>query len=207
MIAAPSRTFVAVKRTIDILIALSLVPGLALCAVILIVLNPIKNPGPMIFRQDRVGRLETRFKIYKFRTMEVGADGSVARFATEEEARISKLGAFMRRTRIDELPQIINVLKGDMSMIGPRPEQVTFYEDYSRCIPGYSDRQAIKPGITGLAQLKYGYTCDKIGTARKLKWDLEYIARMGYRLELYIIWKTFLFVMGRLLRIRTTSKL
>ncbi|MEM7438840.1 MAG: sugar transferase [Pseudomonadota bacterium] len=201
------RVFLGAKRVLDILISVSLLPGLSLCAFVLLVLNPFKNPGPMIFGQERVGHNGRRFNIYKFRTMEGEREEVSPRFATEEEERINGLGAFMRRTRIDELPQLINVLKGEMSLVGPRPEQVEFYDEYSQAIPGYASRQVVKPGITGLAQLKYGYTSDEVGTSRKLRWDMEYITRMGFGLEFYIMWHTFLFVICRLLRIETASKL
>ena len=200
-----SAVFRIYKRSLDMLVSLALIPGFALCAVILFVLNPLINRGTILYTQERVGRRGERFHIYKFRTMAGSSCEENPRFAPDEEARINPLGAFMRRTRIDELPQILNVLKGDMSIVGPRPEQVMFYREYEQGIPGYARRQTVRPGITGLAQLKYGYTSDEAGTARKLKWDLEYINRMGFRLELYIMGLTFLFVMGRLLRLRMTK--
>lgn len=200
-------SFLLVKRCTDILISLLLLPGLLLCAAILVVVNWKLNPGKVMYSQERVGQRGHAFRIFKFRTMICQGTECPARFATQETDRISRLGRFMRATRIDELPQIFNVLKGDMSLVGPRPEQVTFYRQYSNTIPGYARRQIVRPGITGLAQLRYGYTSDEIGTARKLKWDLEYINRQGFRLEAYIMWQTFLFVMARLLRIQTKTKL
>jgi lipopolysaccharide/colanic/teichoic acid biosynthesis glycosyltransferase len=197
--------FQLAKRTIDIGFALLLLPALIVIALILVVLNPCLNRGSLIFSQERVGRDATLFNIYKFRTME--GETSESRFAPEEEYRISRLGSFMRRARIDELPQILNVLFGQMSMVGPRPEQVEFYNQYKAAIPGYAARQQVRPGITGLAQLKYGYTSDEAGTVRKLKWDLEYIRRSGFRLEGYIIWQTMVFVFQRLFNIRTKTKL
>lgn len=203
----PNRVFLVFKRTVDLTLALFLLPGLLLCMVILFVLNRFYNPGSMIYTQERVGLNGTTFRIYKFRTMFCEDEGGKPRFATDEKERISRLGAFMRRTRIDEVPQILNVLKGEMSVVGPRPEQVYFYDAFSNSIPGYDRRQTVRPGITGLAQLKYGYTNDRIGTAHKLRWDLEYIQRQGLRIELYVMWHTFLFVMGRLLNIEMKSKL
>ena len=130
-----------------------------------------------------------------------------AKFATQEQGRINRLGWFLRSTRIDELPQIINVLKGEMSLVGPRPEQVDFYHSYEGAIPGYARRQIVRPGITGLAQLKYGYTSDEAGTVRKLKWDVTYINEQGFVLETAIIVQTCFFILGRLLRLRTHSHL
>ena len=202
-----SKAFPLLKRVFDLAIALFLFPGLLLCIAILFVLNRFYNPGPMMFTQERVGWNGTHFRIYKFRTMMLVEGVDHPRFATEEADRISGLGNFMRRTRIDEEPQILNVLKGEMSVVGPRPEQVYFYETFAHSIPGYARRQSVRPGITGLAQLKYGYTNDEIGAARKLRWDMEYIQRQGLRIELHIMWQTFLFVAGRLLRLNTKTKL
>lgn len=195
------------KRTSDIVVSLILLPGLLLCAVFLLVLNWKFNPGQMIYSQERIGQRGRIFRIYKFRTMMCEGTARPARFAPQETDRISRLGHFMRATRIDELPQILNVLKGEMSLVGPRPEQVEFYRQYEHAIPGYARRQIVRPGITGLAQLKYGYTSDEAGTARKLKWDLEYINRQGFGIETHIMWQTFLFVMARLLRVKTKTKL
>lgn len=203
----PSIVFPFFKRAVDLTIAVLLFPGLLLCMAILFVLNRFYNPGSMIYTQERVGLHGAPFRIYKFRTMICDDQATTPRFATEEKQRISKLGQFMRRTRIDEIPQILNVLKGEMSIVGPRPEQVYFYDRFAQSIPGYVRRQDVRPGITGLAQLKYGYTNDKVGTARKLRWDMEYIQRQGPQIELYVIWHTFLFVAGRLLHIEMKSKL
>ncbi len=197
--------FKIAKRLVDLGFSLSLLPVFVLIACILFILNPYLNRGRVMYSQKRVGRDGETFRIYKFRTME--GKNEESRFATEEQARIRRLGRFMRATRIDELPQILNVLLGQMSMVGPRPEQVKFYKQYTAAIPGYAARQQVRPGITGLAQLKYGYTSDEVGTARKLKWDLEYIRRSGFRLELYIIVKTMIFVFQRLCNVNTKTKL
>lgn len=197
--------FKVAKRLVDLGFALMLLPVFLFIACILILLNPRFNRGSLMYSQERVGRDAERFKIYKFRTME--GENEECRFATQEHDRIPRLGRFMRATRIDELPQILNVLLGQMSMVGPRPEQVKFYKQYTAAIPGYAARQQVRPGITGLAQLKYGYTSDTVGTARKLKWDLEYIRRSGFRLEAYIILRTIVFVFQRLINVNTKTKL
>lgn len=197
----------AFKRFTDILIPLVLLPILVLCSLILLILNWSLNPGKLMFVQERVGQDGRIFFIYKFRTMTGSGGGIVPRFAPDEVDRITRLGAFLRASRIDELPQIINVFKGEMSMVGPRPEQVIFVSQYERSIRNYANRQVVRPGITGLAQLKYGYTLDEAGTVRKLKWDLLYIKHQGFLIDLYIIWNTFLFVLGSLLRIRMKTKL
>ncbi len=204
-ISRPSRAFLFAKRGIDLLFALLLLPVFLVIAAILLVLNRQFNFGTLFYHQERVGKDQKMFRILKFRTMAGTRDES--RFADDEADRINQMGRFLRRTRIDELPQILNVLIGQMSMVGPRPEQVAFYNEYVAGIPGYALRQQIRPGITGLAQLKYGYTSDIVGTSKKLKWDLEYIRRMGFRIELYIIWQTIVFVCQRLLNRRTRTKL
>ena len=203
--ATPSRIFLSAKRVLDLGFALTLLPIFMLISILLYLVNRQFNPGPLFYHQERVGKNQKMFTIFKFRTMAGTCD--VSRFADAEGDRINQLGRFLRRTRIDELPQILNVLLGHMSMVGPRPEQVDFYNQYVAEIPGYALRQQIRPGITGLAQLKYGYTSDIVGTARKLKWDLEYIRRIGFRIEGYIIWQTMLFVFQRLFNRRTRTKL
>lgn len=201
----PSLSFRFFKRSVDILISVMLLPVLAILYVFLFIVNRFYNPGEVLFTQERVGKKGVCFNLYKFRSM-IGTN-SDPRFATQETMRINRLGAFMRDCRIDEVPQIINVLKGEMSIIGPRPEQVSFYKNYEKGINGYGRRQNVLPGITGLAQLKYGYTADEAGTARKLKWDIEYINRQNMRLEIYIILQTTYFVVGRLLSRRTKTRL
>lgn len=204
-ISTPSRGFLIAKRAIDLSFAIVLLPVLGIICLLLLLANRYLNPGPLFYDQERVGKDERLFQILKFRTM--AGDCGECRFADAETDRINQLGRFLRRTRIDELPQVVNVLLGEMSMVGPRPEQVKFYQEYVAGIPGYALRQQVRPGITGLAQLKYGYTSDIVGTARKLKWDMEYIRRMGFAIEGYIIWQTMLFVCQRLLNRRTRAKL
>lgn len=195
--ALPMRVRLA-KGAVDWGVALVLLPGLLLCMAILVVANPIWNPGPMFFRQPRVGQGGQIFGVLKFRTL-VG-EGQGPEFAPTAEARAGRLGAFMRRTRVDEVPQILNVLGGQMSMIGPRPEQVAFVEEYRAAIPGYDLRHTVRPGISGLAQLKLGYTADADGARRKLAWDMVYIANMSVALEWYIVARTAGFVGRRLAR-------
>jgi len=191
---APTGLFLAYKKLIDLFFALLLCPGLLFCVLILLVFNPFFNPGPILFRQSRVGLNGRVFSIFKFRTLvdpQKHASGK----------NITSLGAFMRDTRVDEVPQILNVLIGDMSMIGPRPEQVKLYEDYAQSLPNFHLRQKAKPGITGLAQLRHGYTSDLEGAARKLRWDLVYLRSLGFRVETYLVIQTFTFVMKGLARV------
>ena len=122
--------------------------------------------------------------------MASNADILCAQFASHNDTRITKLGAILRRTRIDELPQLYNVLKGDMSLIGPRPEQVTFADEFSQSIPNYDLRHIVKPGITGWAQVTQGYAAGEEETVEKLKYDLFYIKHLSVQLDLLVIFKT-----------------
>ena len=176
------------KRVVDVCVSLALLPVLAAVTLLLMVLNPWLNPGPLLFWQKRVGRFGRPFLMVKFRTMRPARD--VARFADTEVHRIGAFGRILRRYRIDELPQLLNVIRGDMSLIGPRPEQPEFAREYGRTLPGYGMRHVIRPGVSGLSQVLQGYTCDTRGTERKLALDLRYIRKSGYRMEAFILWRT-----------------
>ena len=185
----PSKRMLWMKRVFDVVLAILLLPLVALVCLIIAILNPFLNPGALFFVQSRIGQNEKTFRMLKFRTM-VGTN-DVARFATDEASRITRFGAFMRSKRIDELPQILNILRCEMSFIGPRPEQPGFYADFSRDIPNYALRQIVKPGISGLAQVEAGYADDTSGTRTKLRYDLHYISNMSVGMEAYIVGQTF----------------
>jgi len=201
-LAQVSPLFWATKYAMDLTVSLALLPILLVCMVFLLVCNPFWNPGPMIFSQDRMGRDGRIFRMFKFRTMTGIWQGHM--FEKDDIVRVSRLGAFMRRTRIDELPQILNVLLGQMSVIGPRPEQPEFTRQYIDHIPGFELRLSVKPGISGLAQVKLGYTDTIAGAAHKLRWDLIYMSRLGVGTECYIIARTAALVFRRLARTITT---
>lgn len=189
--AAPSRRmFFGFKRTFDIVVSVLLLPLLAISALLLLALNPFHNRGPLFFVQTRMGRNCKPFKAIKFRSMT-----SVERVARGadcplDEDRITPLGGFLRKSRIDELPQIINVLRGDMSLIGPRPDYFSHAKRYLREIPGYRARHMVRPGISGLAQTELGYAVGIEATRRKVQADLFYIANTNLALELWIFWRT-----------------
>ena len=126
--------------------------------------------------------------MWKFRSM-VGHPSRAA-FVSEEENRLTAFGRILRKWHVDELPQVLNVLSGDMSFVGPRPEHSAFARYYSVELRSYSQRHAVRPGVTGLAQLRRGYTDDLAGTRHKLKWDLVYISHQSLGFDLYLIWKT-----------------
>ncbi|QIE57851.1 sugar transferase [Pikeienuella piscinae] len=159
---------------------------LGLCCV-LIVLNPFWNPGELFYLQRRMGKDRKGFIMLKFRSMT--RENNIKRGADDplETSRITPLGRWLRRSKADELPQILNVLLGEMSLIGPRPEVFSFAQTYRSVIPDYSIRESVRPGMTGYAQVKQGYT-DTIEMARR-KADLDafYVRNMGWRLDLYVL--------------------
>jgi exopolysaccharide biosynthesis polyprenyl glycosylphosphotransferase len=178
------------KRALDIGIALF---GLLLTGWLFPLLAYVvrRTPGPVIFRQTRLGEGGAHFTIYKFRTMRADAEASGAMWAAERDPRITRSGAFMRKTRLDELPQLWNVLRGDMSIVGPRPERPEFVDQLQEAVPFWSRRHLVKPGITGWAQVRRGYTADAEGTADKLSYDLWYLRHRSVLLDLAICVKTF----------------
>ncbi|MEZ9464523.1 sugar transferase [Vibrio splendidus] len=162
---------------------------LILCSIISALLY-IQDPGKVIYTQTRVGKNGTIFTLYKFRTMHNSASIKSAQFATQEKHRIHFIGVWLRKFRLDEIPQFYNVLKGDMSLIGPRPEQPEFVKSYKQQIPCYNYRHTVKPGITGWAQINQGYTDNSESTQTKLGYDLYYIKHYSFELDLTIVIKT-----------------
>lgn len=150
----------------------------------------LTSPGPLYFFQKRVGYLGKRFTIIKFRTMSVNARSEGASWTEENDKRITWFGSFLRKFRIDELPQLINVLKGDMSLVGPRPEAMDLVSMYKKEIPFYEFRNLAKPGITGWAQVCYRNTCSVEGALEKLQYDLYWIKRRSLTFHLKVILKT-----------------
>ena len=155
-----------------------------------VVLNLFFNKGPLFYKQQRVGQFGREFTIYKFRSMIVDAEKTGAKMATKGDARITTLGKILRMFRIDELPQIISVAKGDMLFIGPRPERQVFVDQLNKRIPFYNVRHLIKPGITGWAQVKYKYGENLEDSIKKLEYDLYYIKNKSIMLDIRIIFKT-----------------
>lgn len=184
----PSR---AVKRSVDMLLAIMALVVTIPLFVLLPLLIKLSSPGPVFYRQERVGWQGRRFTILKFRSMRQDAEeAGHALWAEERDPRVTAIGQFMRRYRLDELPQLINVLRGDMSMVGPRPERPEFMGRLSRDIPYYAYRLAVKPGITGWAQVKFRYGATVQDAAEKLQYDLYYIKHMSVRLDGLIALKT-----------------
>jgi len=158
----------------------------------------LDSPGPVFYFQKRVGLNGRPFTIIKFRSMALDSEkGTGASWARENDPRITKFGTFLRKTRIDELPQLFNVLKGDMSFIGPRPERPEFVAQISKVTPYYEERHAIKPGITGWAQVMYPYGSSLGDSVEKLRYDLYYINNLSIFLELLIVFETIKIVLFR----------
>jgi len=179
-----------IKRFIETaLILLSLPIFLPLMLIISIAIK-LESKGPIFYTQQRVGQGGNIFKIYKLRSMEVGCPKADSKFATEEHARITNIGRFIRKARIDEIPQFFNVIKGEMALIGPRPEQKSFVKAFEAEIPFYGYRHMVKPGITGWAQTVQGYTADTDSTREKLAHDLYYIKHLSFWLDVNIFFKT-----------------
>jgi exopolysaccharide biosynthesis polyprenyl glycosylphosphotransferase len=155
------------------------------------VLLRMTSPGPVLYSQTRVGKDGNPFTIYKFRSMRIDAEAmSGAVWSTQNDPRVTPVGRFIRRTRIDELPQLWNVLRGDMSFVGPRPERPEFIAELSRQIPYYGQRHVVRPGLTGWAQVRHGYGATIADAQEKLQYDLFYIKHMSFAFDLYIVFET-----------------
>jgi len=184
-------TYAFLKRLLDILFTLLLTPAFIVITAFVSALIKLDSPGPVFFSQQRVGFKGKDFTLYKFRSMYHNDVSNSTRFAEENDERITRVGRFLRRTRLDEVPQFWNVLKGDMSIIGPRPEQLEFVNRFARDIPYYGFRHTVPPGITGWAQTMHGYAADEGQTRRKLEYDFFYIKNISPWLDLVIFCRTF----------------
>lgn len=185
-----NKLYIFFQRTFDILLA---IVGLMVGALILpfiLIGNLSGNKGPLFYTQERIGRNGKPFKIIKLRTMVVNAEKDGVKWAKKDDKRITKFGKFLRRSRLDEIPQFYNVLKGDMSVIGPRPERPFFVNELSRIIPFYETRHIIKPGLTGWAQVKTRYGSSVDDSLIKLQYDLYYIKHRSVFLDFNIAIKT-----------------
>lgn len=179
------------KRFIDIIISLcALVVAIPIIFITCIVVR-LESKGNPIYTQKRVGLENKEFDIYKIRSMVSNAEANGAKWAEKNDARVTTVGKFIRITRIDELPQFFNILKGDMTLVGPRPEREIFYKEFEKDIPNFRDRLLVNPGLTGYAQVNGGYD---VTPCEKLKLDLYYIEHMNFMLDVIIILKTALII-------------
>ena len=182
-----SRTTRAVKRVVDIALAgvgLVLAAPLMLLTAIAVRLD---SPGPVFYKQERVGENDRLFTLCKFRSMRTDAEKGTPIWATGKDSRVTKVGRFIRLTRLDELPQLLNVLRGDMSFVGPRPERPYFVQQLTAQIPFYAGRHAVKPGVTGWAQVRYRYGASVEDAMEKLRYDLYYIKHQSIAFDLTIV--------------------
>jgi len=184
-------------RTIDICAALLGLLGLGIICPVIALANVFWSPGALFYRQTRVGRAGKLYSIVKFRTMIPNAEGrSGAVWAAAEDPRITLVGHLLRKSRLDEVPQFWNILKGEMSLVGPRPERPEFVEQLAKQIPFYKSRHAVKPGLTGWAQVRYPYGASVEDALMKLQYDLYYIKHQNLFLNFLIIYKTIRVVFG-----------
>lgn len=181
-------SYLVVKRFFDFFFASIGLIILAIPMAIIALIIVLDSPGAPIFKQERLGLNGKPFVIYKFRTMHMDAEKNGPRWADREDRRCTQFGMFLRKTRIDELPQLWNILKGDMSFVGPRPERQYFYEQFEKYIVGFSNRLVVVPGLTGYAQVNGGY---ELKPEEKIVYDMEYIEKRSVLLDLWCIVQTF----------------
>lgn len=184
------------KRMLDVVVGVFLFVVMIGASLALLVLNPIFNRGPLFFVQTRMGIDCRPFRAIKFRSMT--CTSKISRGANDplETHRITRLGRILRKSRLDELPQVLNVFKGQMSLIGPRPDFYDHAVVFAETIPGYRQRHAVKPGISGFAQTEIGYAEGVEATRAKVAADLHYISNYGMRMEMFVFWRTLHTVLG-----------
>lgn len=185
--AQPKPLYKAVKRAFDVLVSLLGLLVLGIPMLLLALLIQLDSEGPAIFAQERLGKDGVPFTMYKFRTMRLDAEKNGPQWASENDQRCTKLGRIIRKSRADELPQLVNVLKGEMSLVGPRPEREFFYEEFEQYIHGFSQRLKVTPGITGWAQVNGGYN---LLPEEKIVYDMEYISNCSVWMDIKCLLRT-----------------
>lgn len=185
------------KRLVDYISILFLSPIMFISIFVTWYKIQLESPGSLFFKQKRIGIKEQEFICIKLRSMHIDAEKNGAKFASEDDPRTYPWGKKIRYSKVDELMQLWNVLKGEMHFVGPRPERKIWTKEFEKSIPYYSQRHIVAPGITGLAQIKYQYGSGKLDAHQKLMYDLYYIKNWNLLLELKIIWKTILFVLTK----------
>ena len=180
----------ALKRLLDVVVSLVLLVIFSPFLIGAAIAIKLDDGGPVLYSQDRVTRGEHRFRIYKMRTMRTDAESAGAVWAAARDPRITRVGNFLRQTRIDEMPQLLNVLRGDMSLVGPRPERPTFIEQLAAQLPLYQERHMVKAGLTGWAQINYPYGASLDDARSKLSYDLYYVKNFSILFDLLILLQT-----------------
>lgn len=186
----PPAGYMLIKRLLDILCVLAALPFALPLMLLTAIAIRLESAGSVLFVQNRVGQGGREFKIYKFRSMRTDSEQNGAQLAQVGDSRITRVGSFIRKTRLDELPQFFNILKGDMSLIGPRPEQKVFVEQFEKSIPFYQYRHIVKPGLSGWAQVTQGYAGNTDETQVKIEHDFYYIKHFSFSLDVLIMFKT-----------------
>lgn len=186
-----NKLYLLIVKFLELLFAFAGVVVMLVLLPLIFIGNLLGNRGSLFYIQERVGKNGRIFRIYKFRTMVANAEKDGAVFASSNDVRVTPFGKFLRKARLDEMPQFLNILKGDMAFIGPRPERPVFVQELSRRMPFYETRHVIKPGITGWAQVKYPYGQTMDDSLIKLQYDLYYIKHRSIFLDLNIVMKTF----------------
>jgi exopolysaccharide biosynthesis polyprenyl glycosylphosphotransferase len=182
-----SRLTRVIKHTLDLVLSIvGLVVATPLMALSAVAIR-IDSPGPVLYSQERVGEGGRVFTLYKFRSMRMGAENGIPVWANDRDDRVTRVGRFLRLSRLDELPQLWNVMRGDMSFVGPRPERPYFVRRLAEAIPFYQERHSVKPGVTGWAQVKYRYGATIEDAMEKLRYDLYYIKHMSILFDLTIV--------------------
>ena len=187
----PRRLYLISKRVFDLAFSFLGLLILALPMTMIALIIVLDSPGAPIFKQERLGLHGKPFMIYKFRSMRLNAEENGQQWADEQDPRCTRFGQFLRRTRLDELPQLWNILRGDMSFVGPRPERAYFYRKFEQYIPGFSNRLMVTPGLTGHAQVNGGYS---LKPEEKIVYDMEYIEKQSVGFDIRCLVKTVLVV-------------
>jgi lipopolysaccharide/colanic/teichoic acid biosynthesis glycosyltransferase len=183
-----------ISRLLDVCIAGAGFLVLLVISPLILIGDLVGNRGPILFAQERIGKGQSVFRIYKFRSMVPG--DSVGEWTKKDDARITRFGKFLRLSHLDELPQVINILRGDLSIVGPRPEQPHYVSQLAQSIPYYQSRHLVRPGLTGWAQVNYPYGADEIDAFEKLQYEFWYLQHQSMWLDLRIIARTFRHVLG-----------
>ncbi len=189
-LAGSVTAYVPFKRLFDLSLIVVFSPIIIPIMLITAIVIKVESRGPVFFWQKRVGVHGKVFNMLKFRSMTTDSEKEGSKFAQNGDKRVTRFGRIIRKMRIDEIPQLWNIIHGDMSLIGPRPEQVAFVEKFEKAIPKYSARHIVRPGITGLAQVEQGYVDDENGTRTKLVYDLHYIENLSFKMDMEIVGKT-----------------
>jgi lipopolysaccharide/colanic/teichoic acid biosynthesis glycosyltransferase len=190
--------YLRLKRLSDVAVGLFGTIVLVVVAPFVMIGDVVANRGPLLYRQSRVGKNGRSFQIVKFRTMRpAGPHAHPNEWTSEDDPRITPFGRFLRRTHVDELPQVFNIVRGDLSLVGPRPEQPHYVEELSQKLPFYSLRHLVRPGLTGWAQVKYGYAGDQRDALEKLQYEFWYLEHQSLALDVRIVGRTIRSVLAR----------